>query len=684
MDVSLFDKLLSPTTKKYVEKLSEYELSSKLLAAGEPYAAAAALPDDVFSPLLRHSLGYTMFFMLGNLTPYDRGKLYPCGGCMLKNGLNNVGMQPEFSFTYTEDTDILEEKVPGARAWADRERNKTKWLETPHTVGGAGYTHSFINYRRILADGLLGYRKRVDALPECDFKDSMTVLLDGIDCYKFRCISHLKEVNAPSELIEALEYVPHNSPRNIYEAVLAWNFAYYVDGCDNPGGMDRGLLPYWKGEDIVDLLREFYRHVDTNFGWSMPLGPHHNGLTVQIIKAIHNIRRPQMQLLVTDDMPPEVWEAACDALATSCGQPALYNWEAYREEMKARTPQVSDDDLLYIAFGGCTETMIEGLSNVGSDDAGVNSALIFDGFFREKLGAYGDFDSFVEDYLKATDEAIADVCHQLQEYRISRGKHRPQPVRTLFIDDCIDSMTEFNAGGARYNWGVINVAGLINVIDSMAVIKRLVFDEKRYTAEEFISLLDARDPEFLALCAACPKHGNDDPEVNAIASHLSDRIYSEFENYSCPPDGKYYAVSTQFTTYEWAGECVRATPDGRADGEPLCDSCGAVAGRDKKGPTALLNSVACLNPRKVLGTPITNIRISKKNIHAVLKPLTEAFFKKGGMQLQVTCASKEELLDAVAHPEKYESLVVRIGGFSEYFNALSPTLKQSVIDRTEY
>ncbi|MBQ1224274.1 MAG: hypothetical protein IIX84_08345 [Oscillospiraceae bacterium] len=684
MDITKFESILSPTTKKFISKIYENDLSSKLLAAGEPYAAAVALPDDVYSPLLRHSLAYTMFFMEANLTPYDGGKLYPCGGCLLKNGLNIVGMQPEFSFTYTEDPDILEEKVPGAKAWADRERLKTKWLDTPHTIGGAGYTHSFINYRRILADGYLGYRARIDALPECDFKDSMTVLMDGIFCYHARCLELLRASNAPSELIEALEYVPAHSPRNIYEAIVAWNFAYYVDGCDDPGGMDRGLLPYWKGEDIVDLLREFFRHVDVNFGWSMPLGPNHNGLTVQLIKAIHNIRRPQMQLLVTKDMPQEVWEAAYEALATSCGQPALYNWDAYREEMKLRTPQVSDEDLLYIAFGGCTETMIEGLSNVGSDDAGVNAALVFDGFFRDRIGEFDDFDSFLEGFLKETDVAIADVCHQLQEYRITRGKHRPQPIRTMFIDDCIDTMTEFNAGGARYNWGVINVAGLINVIDSMVVIKRFVYDEKRYSWEEFIRLLDARDPEFLALCAACPKHGNDDPTANDIASRLSDHIFGEFENYDCPPDGKYYAVSNQFTTYEYAGFGVRATPDGRADGEPLNDSCGAVAGRDKKGPTALLNSVACLNLRKVLGTPITNIRISKKNLPLVLKPLTEAFFQRDGMQLQITCASKEELLDAVAHPEKYESLVVRIGGFSEYFNVLSPTLKQSVIDRTEY
>ena len=165
---------------------------------------------------------------------------------------------------------------------------------------------------------------------------------------------------------------------------------------------------------------------------------------------------------------------------------------------------------------------------------------------------------------------------------------------------------------------------------------------------------------------------------------ISERIFSEFERHTCTPGGRYFPVSNQFTTYEYAGMGVRATPDGRANGEPLCDSCGAIHGRDTNGPTALLSSVASLRLDLVLGTPITNIRISKRNLPIALKPLTEGFFRMNGMQLQVTCASKEELLDALEHPEQHESLVVRIGGFSEYFNRLSPTLKQSVIDRAEY
>ena len=328
--------------------------------------------------------------------------------------------------------------------------------------------------------------------------------------------------------------------------------------------------------------------------------------------------------------------------------------------------------------------MIEGLSNVGSDDAGINTALIFDEFLRTNLDKFDTFDAFLEAYAVEAECVVASVCENLEEHRKSRAMFRPQPIRTLFIDDCIDRMKDFNAGGARYNWSVINVAGLINVIDSMQVVKTLVYEEKRYTAAQFLEKLDAQDPQFLADCARQPKHGNDNASVNAIASILSERIFSEFERHTCTPGGRYFPVSNQFTTYEYAGMSVRATPDGRANGEPLCDSCGAIHGRDTNGPTALLSSVASLRLDLVLGTPITNIRISKRNLPIALKPLTEGFFRMNGMQLQVTCASKEELLDALEHPEQHESLVVRIGGFSEYFNRLSPTLKQSVIDRAEY
>lgn len=98
----------------------------------------------------------------------------------------------------------------------------------------------------------------------------------------------------------------------------------------------------------------------------------------------------------------------------------------------------------------------------------------------------------------------------------------------------------------------------------------------------------------------------------------------------------------------------------------------------------MLKSVTALHPGNVIGTPVTNLRVAKGHLTTLLRPLVEGFFADGGMQVQITCASREELLDALAHPEQHENLVVRIGGYAEYFNRLSPELKQTVIDRTEY
>ena len=657
----------------------------ELLRNKNEFYAAEILFNTEKEPIYRYSKAVAEYLKNAKLTPYDGGRLYPCGLNINKNRENrDVAMRPEFSYTYSFNYGQMKEKCPEAAELLLAEHKKVAEINTPHTVGGAGYTHSFINYRRILKDGLKTYRERVMALKDCDFKEAMLILLDGIEAFRVRCIKHLEEMNGDKALIEALNYVPENSPRNIYEALVAWNFVYYIDGCDDIGGLDRGLLPYFKGEDIRPLLKELYTHVDANDGWSEPLGPDYNELTVQCIDAIHNIRRPSIQLLVTKDMPEEVWQASYRAIETSCGQPALYNWEIFKNEVLARCPEVREEDVKFMAFGGCTETMIEGLSNVGSDDAGINTALVFDRFMRENLTECASFEEFMTSYAKEAEKVVAETCDILEEYRKTRAKYRPQPVRTLFIDDCIDKMQDFNAGGARYNWSVMNVAGLINVIDSMSAIKNLVYESKKYTAEEFLTKLEEGDSQLLLDCEKQPKHGNDIESVNEIASYLSDRIYGEFENHSCTPAGRYFPVSNQFTTYVDAGRNVKSTPDGRRDGDPLCDSCGAVYGRDKLGPTALLSSVAALKLNKVLGTPVTNIRISKTNVESLLKPLTEGFFDMGGMQLQVTCASREELLDALEHPEKHQHLIVRVGGFAEYFNRLSPELKATVIERTEY
>lgn len=659
-------------------------LYETLISVGEPFAAGL-FELKTEAPIPRYANALKRFYEHTSMEPYDGGMLYPCG--VHPFNLNpHMAFIPHYANTYVKDMGRIERlkaKTEEGYQAVYEEVSKVSDFPTPHVVGGAGWTHCFPNYKRILEEGIEGYEERVKALPQGDFKEGMLITLESIFVYHNRCMELLRSAGAAQELIDALAYTPYHPPRNVYEAMVAWNFIYYLDGCDDIGPLDKYLLTYHQGEDLVPLIREFFKHVDANDGWSGTLGPEYNEITLMCIRAIHNGRRPNLQLLVKPDMPDQVWEEVYASLSTSCGQPAMYNYELYRKTLCELMPDIPKEDLDRLAFGGCTETMLEGISAVGSDDAGINTALVFDQWMRKGLTSCQSFDIFLEGLKEELRKVITQTLDILLEHRRTRAKYRPHVIRTLFVDDCLDKQLDLHNDGARYTWSVINVAGLINVIDSLNVIRTLIYQEKKYTGEEFLVKLDAREPEFLLQAKACPNYGNDNDEADLLGQELVHVIADAFGQRECFPSGKFYPVSNQFTTYADAGKIVHATPDGRCDGAPLCDSMGAIHGNDNQGPTALLGSVSKLPLHRIIGTPITNIRISKDHM-PVLKSLVLAYFEKGGMQLQVSCLSRDQILDAMAHPDKYESLVVRIGGFSEYFNRLSPELKQTVLDRTEY
>ena len=650
---------------------------------GEPFAAGLFENEDQ-ARIIRYANALKHFWAAAKMPSYDGGMLYPCSVNVF-NFDKSIAFRPHYSNTYHLEEKALKAKSEKAYEVIAKETSLVKtFYESPHTVGGMGWTHSFPNYKKVLTLGLDSYKERIAALPKGDFKEGMLTLLEGIDIYHSRCISLLKEQNAPQELLYALERMPYKPAQSIYEALVSINFIYYIDGCDDIGPLDKLLFPYYKGENIVDLLRELFRHIDENDGWSGTLGPDYNDITVMCLQAIQNGRRPNMQLLVKDDMPDSVWNASVASLSTSCGQPSMYNYLEYMDKIRNLMPEIPEEDLSHLAFGGCTETMLEGISNVGSDDAGINVALVFSQCMREHLANCDTYECFFDKFASEIRKTAAEVLDLVNEYRKSRALYRPAVVRTLLVDDCIDTQTEFNAGGARWMWSVVNMAGTVNVIDSLNAIKALIYDEKKYTAQDFIRLLDAADARLLSECQKCPTYGNDNSAADSIGKELIEVLTDSLKQRECYPRGNFFVVSNQFITYVNAGKRIPATPDGRCAGAPLCDSLGAIHGNDNKGPTALLNSVCKLPLKEMIGTPIVNIRISKEHLPLILKPLILSYFANGGMQIQISCLSREEMLDALVHPEDHKSLVVRVGGFSEYFNRLSPELKQTIIKRTEY
>lgn len=654
-------------------------LSQLFYDIGEPYAAGL-FEDTEASSFSRFSRAQRRYWEATPIPSYDGERLFP-SGCLW---YGSAAMTPSYSFTYNYNSAEMERKSSECAALLNKTIPILPCVRRPHDVGGNMYTHSIPNYGRIAREGLDSYARRAEKCADPAFKNGISDLIEGIRNYHTRSLAMLREKNAVPVLITALERVPFRPAETLYEAIVCFNFIYYMDGCDNPGMLDTDLYYFFRGEDITDLLRAYFINIDSNNGWTGALGPICNPLTVQCLCAVKGLRRPSLELRVSDSTPDEVWEAAADSIISGCGQPSFYNEDLYQSALSAAMPGVARDDLLRFCGGGCTESMLSGISNVGSLDAGVNVALIFCEYMNAHLAEAGSYDEFYCGMLNEIHSVVLEVLGDVDRARTARAGLRPHPVRTLFIDDCIDRGLDYNNGGARYSWSVINVAGLINVIDSLLAINFLIFIRHKYTAAEFLRLLNGEDTVLFTELNRCPCFGVDNPDADGTAYDFSAALFGFFSEIKPRYGEAFLPSSIQFVTYADAGKCVGATPDGRRHGEPLCDSIGAVHNRDTAGPTALLSSAAHLAQPLAAGTPVMNISINKSYVKKAIKPLVIGYFEKGGMQLQVTCVSKQEIAEALADPEEHGNLIVRIGGYSEYFKNLSPELRQTVYERTEY
>ncbi len=646
------------------------QISDYFYSIGEPYAAGIfENPQDSYTQ--RYCRAERRFWENCALPVYDRGDIYPCG----EKSTGPYAVNPNYSFTYNVTYNALPQQA--------REYMQTlpfPWVKAPHhTIGGCGYTHSMPNYLRVAKEGLNHYQARINNIKDDSFRSAMNDVLEGVRVFHSRCLAYLKEINAKPTLISALERVPFEPAQNLYEAIVCRNFVYYLDGCDNIGRLDAELYEWYNGEDVTDILRQMFISIDINCGWTGALGPDYNPLTYQCLKAVKGLRRPTLELRVTKDIPDALWDLAEETIKSGGGQPSFYNEELYQKGLLEKFPTLTPEDALKFCGGGCTETMLAGISNVGSLDAGVNYAYIFAVYMQENLTKCSSFEEFYDGYIKEAINVTLDVLDAVSTAQMERAQTRSLPMRTLLVDDCIANESDFHQKGARYYWSVINCAGLINVIDSLLAIRELVYNKKLYTRDEFVAKLNNGE-----LCRAEDAYGVGNEANDSLAADLTDKIFSAYNLKTPYLGGAFLPSSIQFATYVEAGKKVPATPDGRCNGDELCDSLAAIHGNDKEGCLAMLRSVATLPLYKALGTPVVNLKLNKSHVSGHLRDIVKGFFSMGGMQLQVTCQSRKDMEDAMDNPDKYPNLIVRLGGYSEYFNRIDRKMQQTIIDRTEY
>lgn len=658
----------------------------KFLALGEVYAAALFETPEK-GMFYRNALAYRRYLENRPPLPYAGGRLYP-GGYLARP----YAVYPWYMGVGLDENGLNRKEAGLAEAF----RQTPFFAYHSHvyfenTVAGNMWTHSMPAYERVLREGLDGYAARVERMKEPELREGLCELLAGIRAFLARSIAYLREGGADARLIAALSRVPMQPARNFYEAMVCWNVLFYLDGCDNPGPLAAGVYPYYDSttpgaeEEAEELFSEFFGNVDANDGYSLALGMMPTPLDAAAIRAVRGRRRPMVELFVDENTAPDVWQAALSSILDGSGQPAIYNKTRLRDGLLQKIPQLTPEDVLHFCGGGCTESMISGCSCVGSIDAGVHLPLAFSRAMKKYLPTAKSFEEFYEKTLSDMREVTIKTLREVSESQEDRRAHVHVPMRTLLVDDCIEKEREYYDEGARYSWSIINFAGLPNVIDDFMAVKELVFDGQEMSGEELLAQLEREDPAFMhALRTARRRFGVDDAEVNAFSRRFSEEVLS-FADLEKPAVGLLFLpCSIQFRAYDLVGKWVGATPDGRYAEEPIADSLTALFSRDIKGATALFRSITSLALDRMLGIPVVNFSVSPHIGADVLRALIEGYLALGGIQMQISCLSREVLEKAMEHPDEYRNLVVRVGGYSEYFYRLTPEIKRKVLERTIY
>ena len=595
--------------------------------------------------------------------------------------------------------------------------------------------HMVLDYERVLMVGPEGYRAEIADCHKAhggdraDFFDAMDVQLDGVVSFICRLADETAAAGGDfSDIITAnLRHIAKHPPADFWQALqLVW-ILHLLDNSDSFGRFDYYLLPFFE-KDMESgaltlplaraLLSDFWIKIEqSNQIQNMTLGgvdtdnkPAYSMLTLICLETSLETRYkgPNISLRVTPDMPDNIWEAATNCLAAGLGQPALYNDPLYVASLVRSG--LSETVARGYCLAGCSQIMIPGQSNFVNDIGLLNVGKIaeltlndgYDTRTKAQIGphtgtveSFDTFDSLYTAFLTQLDyfcDMEVSIHNKEIPYRASREGYT---LRTLFTRDCLSKAAPVFEGGARYNNVQLELIGITNAADHFYAIKKLIFDNSELTLRQLADLLAADwqggdGKRWQQRFRSLPKFGNGCTEVDEIRADISRFLYERFNSIPAPLGGIYVPGEVVFTAHEGCGSVTGATADGRSSGQVFADSAGASGGMDLNGPTALFRSVLTIPAADYLLTSVvTNLRLmpdlfANKRKRNALRLLFQSFFNQNGMQLQINVCDSEELRRAQENPEQYRHLIVRVGGYSDYFVRLSRVLQDEIITRTAH
>jgi formate C-acetyltransferase len=547
------------------------------------------------------------------------------------------------------------------------------------------------------------------------------------------------------KIAEVCSKVPANAPGNFWEALQAYWFVHLgviteLNTWDSfcPGHLDQHLFPFYKrGLEDGTLTREKAKELlqclwikfnnepappkvgvtaeesatytdfaNINLGGLKPDGSDGvNELSYLILDVIDEMRlvQPSTNIQLSKRSPDGFLKRACEIIRKGWGQPSIFNTDLIIEELVRQGKAV--EDARSGGISGCVETgcfgkeayILTGYLNLPKIlEITLNNGI--DPSTGKKVGPpTGEptrFESFDElfDALKKQLRYFVDTKVRGSNI-IERifAEQMPAPFLSILIDDCVKKGRDYNDGGPRYNTTYIMPVGIGTLTDSLAAIKRHVFDEKQLSMEQLLKALETnfegQESIRQMLWNKTPKYGNDDDYADDLLKATFNSLYDVISGRRNTKGGSYAVNYLSTTCHIYFGSVVGATPDGRHAHEPVSEGVSPVQGADTRGPTAVIKSVAKMDQVRTGGT-LLNQKFSPSLLEGQLgidnlAHLVRSYFKLDGHHIQMNVVTAETLREAQANPEKYRDLIVRVAGYSDYFCDLGKTLQDEIIARTE-
>ncbi|MEM2735340.1 MAG: glycyl radical protein [Candidatus Bathyarchaeia archaeon] len=614
-----------------------------------------------------------------------------------------------------------------------------------------GVGHIVVDYEKVLRYGFKRIKmdveekiKGVDPSDPEDFKklafyNSASIVCDAVIKFSKRYSKLAMELSERCEdpvrreellkIAKICESVPAGPARTFHEALQALWFTHLIiqiesDGLAiSPGRMDQYLYPYFKhdvekgvitedeAEELIQCLwMKFNEVIKVN---EPPKGGAYGGVTMSQMVTLGGINeegedatnelsylflkvdgdammeQPSLCIRVNERTPDELLFKATELLKRGTGKPVFFNDHVIIPALLSLGIPLKE--ARGYAIVGCEEPTPVGNTYGWTNAAFLNLAKVLELTLKEvKRHPNIGFDALIGKFHEKLSHYVRHMVAMLNAWDLAHQERAPTPYLSLLVDDCIEKGIDITAGGARYNYTGPQGIGLADVVDSLAAIKKVVYEDGAISLEELIKALEenfsGREGLRQALLKA-PKYGNDLDEADVYAKELAKRYCMEVGGYRNPRGGLYRPGLYSVAAHASAGANTKALPSGRRAGEPLANNISPVY--DLNGPTAAANSAAKIDHYLITnGTALTmtihpSAARSEEDVRKLIS-FIRTFFRLGGFGIGMNITTSEMLKDAQRCPERYRGLLVRVSGYSARFVDLPKNLQDEIIRRTEH